>query len=68
MVKGKQLAEATLQQLEACQDSADYYEGWRYFIEKSDQKPGINSAEATQQRQKELEARESKAMGETGQA
>lgn len=65
VVKGKQLAESTLQKLEACQDSSDHCEGWRYFIEKTDQKPGINPAEATQQRQKELEVRESKAMQET---
>ena len=65
MVKGKRLAESTLQKLEACQDSSDRYEGWRYFIEKTDQKPGINPAEATQQRQTELEVRESKAMRET---
>jgi hypothetical protein len=65
VVKGKHLAESTLQKLEACQDSSDHYEGWRYFIEKTDQKPGVNPAEATQQRQKELEVRESKAMQET---
>lgn len=65
VVKGKQLAESTLQKLEACQDSVDRYEGWRYFIEKTDQKPGINPAEATQHRQEELEVRESKAMQES---
>lgn len=65
VVKGKQLAESTLQKLETWQSSSDHFEGWRYFIEKTDQKPGINPAEATQQRQKELEVRESKAMQET---
>ena len=65
VVKGKQLAESTVQDLEACQDSSDHYQGWRYFIEKTDQKPGIDPAEATQQRQEELEVRESKAMRET---
>ena len=65
VVKGKQLAESTLKKLEACQDSSDQHEGWRYFVEKSDQKPGIDPAEATRQRQKELEVRESKAMQET---
>lgn len=67
VVKGKRLAESTLQKLEACQDSSDRYEGWRYFIEKTDQKPGIDPTEATQQRQKELEVRESKAMREPNQ-
>lgn len=65
VVKGKQHAESTLHKIVACQDSSDQYEGWRYFIEKTDQKPGIDPAEATRQRQKELEVRESKAMQET---
>lgn len=65
MVKGKQLAESTLQKLEACQDSSDQFEGWRYLIDKSDLKPGTDPAEATQLRQKDLEIRESKAMHET---
>ena len=65
VVKGKQLAESTLQKLEACQDSSDHYEGWRYLIDKSDLKPGTDPAEATLLRQKELEIRESKAMNET---
>ncbi len=42
MVKGKQLAESTLQKLEACQASSDHYEGWRYLIDKSDLKPGTD--------------------------
>lgn len=62
VVKGKQHAESTLQKLEACQDSSDHNAGWRYFIEKTGQKPGIDPAEATRQRQQELEVRESKAM------
>jgi hypothetical protein len=64
VVKGKPHAQSTLQKIEACQHSSDQYEGWRYFIEKTDQKPGIDPAEATRQRQKELEVRESKAMQE----
>lgn len=65
MVKGRHLAELVLQKLEACQDSSDQSEGWRYFVEKTDQKPGIDPLEATQRRQEELEVRESKAMQET---
>lgn len=66
MVKGKQHAEATLRELETCQNSSDHSEGWRYFIEKTDQKPGIDPAEATRRRQDELEVRESKAIGDDG--
>ena len=62
VVKGKALAESTLQKLQACQDSSDQHEGWRYFIEKTDQKPGIDPIQATDRRQQELESRESKAM------
>lgn len=65
VVKGKQLAEATLQKLETCQDSSDRHEGWRYFIEKTNQKPGVDPVEATQRRQQELEVRESRSMQET---
>ena len=65
VVKGKQVAESTVQQLEVCQDSADRHEGWRYLIDKSDLRPGTNPAEATLLRQKELDTRESKAMQET---
>lgn len=62
VVKGKQVAESTVKQLEACQDSADRHEGWRYLIHESDLLPGTNPAEATLLRQKELDTRESKAM------
>jgi hypothetical protein len=65
VVKGKQLAESTLQKLEACQDSSDRHEGWRYLIDKSDLKPGTDPTEATLLRQRELETRESKAMQES---
>ena len=65
VVKGKQLAESTLQKLEAWQDPSDHYAGWRYFTEKTDQKPGTDPNEATQRRQQELEVREWRAMQET---
>ena len=65
MVKGKQNAESTVQKLEACQSSSDHHEGWRYFIERTDLKAGTDPTEATQQRQVELEGRESKALRET---
>jgi hypothetical protein len=64
VVKGKQNAESRVQALEAGQDSSDHLQGWRYFIEKTDQQPGIDPAQATQRRQQELEVRESKAMQE----
>jgi hypothetical protein len=54
-----------LKKLEDCQGSADHHEGWRYFFEKTDLKPGIDPAQATRLRQADLENRESKALRET---
>jgi hypothetical protein len=65
VVKGRQLAELKLQNHETNQDSADHYEGWRYFIEKTRLKHGIDPRDATLLRQQELESRESTAMRET---
>lgn len=62
MVRGKQNAESTLENFEASQASDDRLEGWRYFIEKTTLKAGIDPAEATHQRQVELDLRESKAI------
>lgn len=64
VVKGKQIAESRVQTLEAGQDSSDHLQGWRYFIEKTDQPPGTDPAEATQRRQQALEVREARAMHE----
>jgi len=65
VVKGKQNAESEVKKLEDSQYPADRHEGWRYFIEKTDQKAGTDPAEATHRRQAELEVRESKALEET---
>jgi hypothetical protein len=64
VVRGKQNAESELKNFEDSQDSSDRHEGWRYFIEKTDLKAGTDPAEATQQRQAQLEVRESKALRE----
>ena len=61
MVKGRQNAEATLKNFEVEQSPADRHEGWRYFLEKSSLKAGMDPTEATELRQAELENRESKA-------
>lgn len=65
VVRGKQKAESTLKEFQESQTSSDQHEGWRYFIEKTDLKAGTDPAEATYQRQAELEVRESKALQET---
>jgi hypothetical protein len=65
VVRGKQNAELALKKFEASQSSPDHHEGWRYFLEKTDLKAGIDPAEATHLRQADLETRESKALQET---
>jgi len=65
VVGGKHSAESELKKFEDSQDSADRHEGWRYFIEKTDQMPGTDPIKATQLRQAELEERELKALRET---
>ena len=65
VVKSKTNAESALKKLESCQSSADLHDGWRYFIEKTDLKAGIDPAVATDLRQAQLEVRESKALRET---
>lgn len=65
VVRGKQNAELILKKLETSQHPPDRHEGWRYFIEKTDQKAGTNPTEATHRRQAELEVRESKAIQDT---
>jgi hypothetical protein len=54
-----------LKKFEDSQSSADRHEGWRYFIEKTDLKPGTDPTQATHRRQTDLEVRESKARQET---
>ncbi|HEY6764590.1 MAG TPA: hypothetical protein VI386_07455 [Candidatus Sulfotelmatobacter sp.] len=64
VIQGKTNAEASVKQFELCQSSEDRHEGWRYFLELTEIKPGTNLAEATIMRQKELETRESLAAQE----
>jgi len=60
VVKGRQNAETALGKFNDCQSPADYHEGWRYFLEKTDLKAGMDPAQATHLRQADLENRESK--------
>jgi hypothetical protein len=64
VIKGRHSAESELKKLEDSQESSDRHEGWRYFIEKTDLRAGTDPTEATEHRQAELEARESKALAE----
>ncbi|MGH9512167.1 MAG: hypothetical protein ACRD2U_08515 [Terriglobales bacterium] len=68
VVKGRVSAEGTLGQFEHSQSSEDRHAGWRYFLEKTDLKAGMNPAEATSLRQMRLEVRESEAQQLSDQA
>jgi hypothetical protein len=58
-VKGRQNAETALRKLEQGQSSPDHHEGWRYFLEKTELKAGMDPVKATEVRQANLESRES---------
>ena len=62
VIKGRVNAESSVGQFERSQTSEDRHAGWRYFLEKTDLKVGMNPAEATSLRQMRLEVRESEAQ------
>ncbi len=62
VIKGRENAEARVKHFETGQSSEDRHAGWRYFVEKSDLKAGMDPAEATNLRQMKLEMRESQAQ------
>jgi hypothetical protein len=61
VIKGRESAEAVLKQFEQSQTSEDRHIGWRYFLEKTDLKAGMDPVEATNLRQSRLEIREAEA-------
>jgi len=48
------------------QSSPDAHEGWRYFLEKSGLRAGMDPIQATDARQRDLEIRESKESAGNG--
>ena len=62
VVNGESNAQLALKRLQECQDSSDHFQGWRYFLEKTDLKAGTDPVKATSLRQTALDARESVAM------
>jgi len=61
IVRGRQDAEAAMKKIEVMQSPEDRHIGWRYFIETTELKAGMDPKEATHQRQMALEVRESEA-------
>ena len=64
VVRGQLNAAATMRRFEDCQTSEDRHAGWRYFLEETELKPGMDPKQATQQRWADLETRESRAMNQ----
>jgi hypothetical protein len=60
VVKGQANATRTVEQFENRQSNQNRDAGWRYFLEITDFKPGMNPEKATTLRQIRLETRESK--------
>ena len=60
VVQGRQNAEAAMREYQNRQSPADAHEGWRYFLEKTGLRAGMDPSQATEARQRDLELRESK--------
>src|SRR5438105_3850719 len=60
VVKGQANAARTVEQFENRQTDQNRHAGWRYFLEVTDFKPGMDPEKATTLRQIRLEIRESK--------
>jgi len=51
-----------MKQFKESQSPSDGHEGWRYFLEKTELRAGMNPTEATNLRQRDLEMREAKEL------
>ena len=60
VIGGRANAESILAEALKLQESSDWVEGWRYFLEQTDLPPGMDPQEATRTRQVIFERRESR--------
>ena len=60
VIKGRGNAEMKIEHFEAGQSKEDRNAGWRYFLEITDLKPGMDPGKATKLRQARLDIRESR--------
>jgi hypothetical protein len=51
VIKGIEVAQRTLDELDWCQSEENRRAGWRYFLEKTDLQPGMDPEKATTLRQ-----------------
>jgi hypothetical protein len=59
VIKGTKAAEKILKDFVQCQSEENRRAGWRYFLEKTDLRPGIDVEQATKLRQARLDLQES---------
>jgi hypothetical protein len=59
VIKGIEAAQRTLNDSDWCQSQEDRKVGWRYFLEETDLRPGMDPEQATKVRQMRLDLRES---------
>ena len=60
VIKGRSNAKMKIEYFEGAQSNEDRNPGWRYFLERTNLKPGMDPEKATKLRQARLDVRESK--------
>ncbi len=60
VIKGRGNAEMKIEPFEGGQSKEDRNAGWRYFLERTDLKPGMDPEKATKLRQARLDIRETR--------
>ena len=60
VIKGRSNAEMEIEHFEGSQSNEDRNAGWRYFLERTNLKPGMDPDKATKLRQAHLDVRESR--------
>ena len=66
VIHGRQNAELTMREYQNRQSPSDAHEGWRFFLEKTGLRAGMDPVQATDARQRDLELRESKESAGNG--
>ena len=61
VIKGIETAQRTLNDFDWCQSPEERRAGWRYFLEETDLRPGMDPEKATKLRQLRLDLQESQA-------
>ena len=60
VIKGGSNAKMRIEHFERAQSNEDRNAGWRYFLERTNLKPGMDPGKATKVRQARLDVRESR--------